>query len=396
MSSSLLSVSSLNIQIKSLLEATFMHIRVEGEVASATYHSSGHLYFSIKDNKSTIKCVMWRSSVAKMKFRIQKGLHIVVEGSVSVYTPKGEYQFQVVHIEPYGQGALALAYEQLKKKLEAKGYFEKSHKKPIPKYIQSVALVTAKQSAGLYDMLKIIEKRWALVEVTIVDTLVQGQHASKQIASALKYADSLGVDVVIVGRGGGSAEDLWCFNEEAVADALYAMQTPVVSAVGHEVDVMIADYVADLRAPTPSASIEMILPDSQELLYFLNTLTERYQDALMHHLQANQQKIEALQERLYQVSPLRSIQNIEQKFTHIQEEFERLVLWKILQKEQQLSALEQQLKLQNPALHEKKGWGQLSKDGEIIALESLEANIQCILSNTTTNLQLLCLNKYEF
>jgi len=396
MSSSLLSVSSLNIQIKSLLEATFMHIRVEGEVASATYHTSGHLYFSIKDNTSTIKCVMWRSSVAKMKFRIEKGLHIVVEGSVSVYTPKGEYQFQVVHIEPYGQGAMALAYEQLKKKLEAKGYFEKSHKKPIPKYIQSVALVTAKQSAGLYDMLKIIEKRWALVEVTIVDTLVQGQHASKQIASALAYADSLNVDVVIVGRGGGSAEDLWCFNEEAVADALYVMQTPVVSAIGHEVDVMIADYVADLRAPTPSASIEMILPDSQELLYFLNTLTERYQDALMHHLQANQQKIEALQQRLYQLSPLRSIQNIEQNFTHLQEEFKRLVLFKMLQKEQQLSALEQQLKRQNPALHEKKGWGQLSKDGEIIALEAIEANTQCILSNTTTNLQLLCLNKYEF
>lgn len=396
MSNSLLSVSSLNTQIKSLLEATFMHIGVEGEVASATYHTSGHLYFSIKDNKSIIKCVMWRSSVAKMKFRIEKGLHIVVEGSVSVYTPKGEYQFQVVNIEPYGQGAMALAYEQLKKKLEAKGYFDKAHKKPIPKYIQRIALVTAKQSAGLYDMLKIIEKRWALVEVTIVDTLVQGQEASKEIASALAYADTLDVDVVIVGRGGGSAEDLWCFNEEAVADALYTMDTPVVSAIGHEVDVMIADYVSDLRAPTPSASIEMILPDSQELLYFLNTLTERYSDALKYHFQRNQQMIDTLHQRLSQTSPLRSIQNIEQTFNHLQEEFLRVISFTFVQKKQLLDSFEQQLKLQNPVLQEKKGWGQLSKDGKIIPLDALETNEQCRLSNSKIHLQLLCLNKYEF
>ena len=185
MSQSMMSVSSLNTKIKSLLEATFMHTLVEGEVASVTYHTSGHLYFSIKDDKSSIKCVMWRSSVAKMKFRIEKGMHIVVEGSISVYTPRGEYQFQTVRIEPYGQGALALAYEQLKEKLKEKGYFSRERKKNIPKHIQKLALVTAKDSAALHDMLKIIEQRWPLLEVTIVDTLVQGEQAAPQDSSCI-------------------------------------------------------------------------------------------------------------------------------------------------------------------------------------------------------------------
>ncbi len=296
MSQAMMSVSSLNTKIKSLLEATFMHILVDGEVASATYHTSGHLYFSIKDKESSIKCVMWRSSVSKMKFRIEKGMHIVVEGSVSVYTPRGEYQFQTVRIEPYGKGALALAYEQLKEKLKEKGYFDAHKKQTIPKHIQKIALVTAKESAALYDMLKIIEKRWPLLEVMIVDTLVQGEQAAPQIAKSLVYADSLGVDVVIVGRGGGSAEDLWSFNEEVVADAIYRMQTPVVSAVGHEVDVMISDLVADLRAPTPSAAMEMILPDMQEIHYTLSEISERFSYTMVQKLQYSVRELKHVEE----------------------------------------------------------------------------------------------------
>ena len=303
MSQAMMSVSSLNTKIKSLLEATFMHILVEGEVASATYHSSGHLYFSIKDKGSSIKCVMWRSAVAKMKFRIEKGMHIVVEGSVSVYTPRGEYQFQTVRIEPYGQGALALAYEQLKEKLKEKGYFDAQKKQAIPKHIQKIALVTAKESAALYDMLKIIEKRWPLLEVMVIDTLVQGEKAGTQIAKSLAYADSLGVDVVVVGRGGGSAEDLWSFNEEVVADAIFMMQTPVVSAVGHEVDVMISDHVADLRAPTPSAAMEMILPDVQEIHYTLSEISERFSYTIRLKLQYSVGDLKHVEEKLLRSSP---------------------------------------------------------------------------------------------
>jgi exodeoxyribonuclease VII large subunit len=329
MSQAMISVSSLNTKIKSLLEATFLHIIVEGEVASVTYHTSGHLYFSIKDKESAIKCVMFRSNATRLKFRIEKGMHIVIEGSVGVYTPRGEYQFYAVHVEPYGKGALALAYEQLKEKLKEKGYFDDARKRPIPKVIQKIALVTAKQSAALHDMLKIIEKRWPLLEVIIVDTLVQGEEAASQIARALKYADGLGADVVVVGRGGGSTEDLWCFNDERIADTLFEMKTPVVSAVGHEVDVMISDFVADLRAPTPSAAMEMILPDSQEILYTLGEYTERFRHSVQQKLEQNRRELNYAKEALLRASPFRRLKESQEKFTRLEEEFKRVMAYRI-------------------------------------------------------------------
>jgi len=409
MSQSMMSVSSLNTKIKSLLEATFMHTMVEGEVASVTYHTSGHLYFSIKDDKSSIKCVMWRSSVAKMKFRIEKGMHIVVEGSVSVYTPRGEYQFQTVRIEPYGQGALALAFEQLKKKLKEKGYFDATHKKPIPKQIEKIALVTAKESAALYDMLKIIEKRWAMVEVYIVDTLVQGEQASEQIANALMYADTLGVDVVVVGRGGGSAEDLWAFNEERVADAIYAMKTPTVSAVGHEVDVMISDFVADLRAPTPSAAIEMILPDSNEILYALDGMAERFTTLLHQQIKEKEVALQYLESRLLQIAPTRKLDFLQQQFKDVGVQLNQVMGYKVEQYALQLPKLQTQLEqnlsfvlrekeqvfefikekfmLHNPKLKSKKGWAEVTQDGQKIELESLKVQERFSISDAKTKVE---------
>lgn len=411
----MMTVSSLNTKIKSLLEATFMHILVEGEVASVTYHSSGHLYFSIKDDKSAIKCVMWRSSVARMKFRIEKGMHIVVEGSVSVYTPRGEYQFQTVRIEPYGKGALALAYEQLKERLKAKGYFDAHRKKPMPKSIRKIALVTAKESAALYDMLKIIEKRWPLLEVTIVDTLVQGESAAGQIARSLRYADRLGADVVVVGRGGGSAEDLWCFNEEVVADAIFSMQTPVVSAVGHEVDVMISDYVADLRAPTPSAAMEMILPDRSEILYALSEYEERFGQAINSKLIQSARELRHLEEMLHRSSPLRRLEESKMEFKRMQEEFRRTITYKmerfesvlpgmreafaqtmqftLQRKEQQLEYTLKKLQMSDPRLQCRPGWAQVSMDGKSIALDAIEKNVHFILEDAHTKIEAVCVSK---
>ena len=390
MSQSMMSVSSLNTKIKSLLEATFMHILVEGEVASVTYHTSGHVYFSLKDKESSIKCVMWRSSVAKLKFRIEKGMHIVIEGSVGVYTPRGEYQFYVVHVEPYGKGALALAYEQLKERLKAKGYFDAQRKKPIPKHIKKIALVTAKESAALHDMLKIIEHRWPLLEVLIVDTLVQGEQAAEQIANALRYADSLDVDVVVVGRGGGSAEDLWSFNEEVVADAIFAMQTPVVSAVGHEVDVMISDFVADMRAPTPSAAMEMILPDAREILYTLAESSERFTYMMEQKLQRLLRELRHAEEVLLRSSPSRQLYETESKFTRLEDEFKRVMQYKLErfssslpevtknyrqsmvfileQKSQYVEYMHKKLMMNDPKLQCRKGWAQISVEGKTIAL----------------------------
>ncbi|KYJ86339.1 exodeoxyribonuclease VII large subunit [Sulfurovum riftiae] len=415
MSLDLMSVSSLNTKIKSLLEATFMHILVEGEVASVTYHSSGHLYFSIKDDKSAIKCVMWRSSVSRMKFRIEKGMHIVVEGSVSVYTPRGEYQFQTVRIEPYGKGALALAFEQLKERLKAKGYFDAQRKKPIPRQIERIALVTAKESAALYDMLKIIEKRWPLVEVIIVDTLVQGDTAASQIANALRYADSLGVDVVVVGRGGGSAEDLWCFNEELVADAIHAMRTPVVSAVGHEVDVLISDYVADLRAPTPSAAMEMILPDRHEILYTLSEYEERFKRAIESRLTQAVRELKHMEEMFHRTSPLRRLEESKMEFKRLEEEFKRLISYKmerfeaalpdvretfrqtlyftLQQKEQHLDYLLKKFQMSDPRSQCRRGWAQVSQEGKPVALHAIEADETFILEDAETKIEAVCINK---
>jgi len=415
--STMMTVSSLNTKIKSLLEATFMHILVEGEVASATYHASGHLYFTIKDDKSAIKCVMWRSSVARMKFRIEKGMHIVVEGSVSVYTPRGEYQFQTVKIEPYGKGALALAFEQLKEKLKTQGYFDKHRKKPIPKEIRRLVLVTAKESAAVHDMLKIIEKRWPLVEVSVVDTLVQGENAGRSIASALKYADMLDADVVIVGRGGGSTEDLWAFNEEVVADAIFAMKTPVVSAVGHEVDVLISDYVADLRAPTPSAAIEMVLPDKNELLYLLDETAEHFVRALEGQLLRKIQQLKHMEALLKQQAPTRKLQEIEQAFERLHQEYARTLRYKLEQyimqlqplrdrfeqsmamvlhqKEQQAGYLYEKMKMSDPRLQCKEGWAQVSYQKRPVSLSKIEPKMQFVLEDAKTRLEAVCLSKKE-
>jgi len=416
--SNLMTVTSLNTKIKSLLEATFMHILVEGEVASFTYHTSGHLYFSIKDKESAIKCVMWRSSVSRMKFRIEKGMHIVIEGSLGVYTPRGEYQFYAVKIEPYGQGALALAFEQLKEKLNGKGYFDAQRKKAIPRHIGKIALVTAKESAALHDMLKIIEKRWPLLEVVIVDTLVQGDTAAQQIARSLRYADSLGADVIVVGRGGGSTEDLWAFNEEAVADAIFVLETPVVSAVGHEVDVLISDYVADLRAPTPSAAIEMILPDKQEILYTLDELLIRYRQIMVQTLESKQQNVKYVEALLTRSSPSRRLQESQAEFQRIEAEFKRVIRYKLerfsaeipnvlqsfeqnihfilQQKEQHLEYVLKKMQMSDPRLQCKSGWAQVLVNDRSIALEAIEVNETFVLEDASVKIEAVCVDKRKY
>lgn len=411
----MMSVSSLNNKIKSLLETTFVHILVEGEVSSATYHTSGHLYFTIKDNESSLKCVMFKSSVAKLKFRIETGQHIIVEGSLGVFVPRGEYQFYAVHIEPYGQGALALAYEQLKEKLSQKGYFDSSIKKAIPKIVRSIALVTAKDSAALHDMLKIIDKRWPLLEVTIVDTLVQGDQAPAQIAKAIKCADKLNVDVVVTGRGGGSSEDLWAFNSEIVADAIFEAKTPIVSAVGHEIDVMISDFVADLRAPTPSAAMEMILPDKQEVLQILDNYLEDLKNNTIRNLSSMEKQLENLQENARRNSPYSKIKHMEQQYREIKDDmmrisrfltsnFEKLPneLGKNLknqfalvlhQKEYLLEELKKHFVLSNPALRCTDGWAQVLVNNHLSRLENINIQDRFELQDSTVKMTVECVEK---
>ena len=387
MNNSTMTVSSLNTKIKSLLETTFMHILVEGEVSSVTYHNSGHVYFSIKDKNSSIKCVMFRSNANRMKFRLERGQRVIVNGSISVYTPRGEYQLMTVSVEPFGRGALELAYEQLKRKLQQKGYFDPARKKPQPKYIKKLALVTASRSAGLQDSLKIIDKRWRLVEVTIIDTLVQGDRSASQIAEALAYADTLGVDAIVVGRGGGSREDLWAFNEEIVADAIFNLNTFVVSAVGHEVDVLISDFVADLRAPTPSASIEMILPDQNEILYTLSEMQNRYLRTIKQIISIKETAIKSLSQELQRQSVSRKITLVERDFQNLQEEFNRTMDYKFSQYQSKLALLTQQLKLNDPKLKQKDGWAEIILNGKRVKLSTIKRGDRFILMDIENRIE---------
>ena len=335
----ILRVAELNEQIKSLLESHFQQVYVEGEVSRPTYHSSGHLYFTLKDEKSSIRCVMFRSDLRGVPFRVEEGQHLIIHGRIGLYAPRGEYQIYAKELHPAGTGSLQLAFEQLKKRLQAQGYFDK--KRPLPSFVRSIALVTSKTGAALQDMLRIIDKRWPLVKVYVVDTLVQGKEAADSIAQALQTADGLGVDVVVVGRGGGSLEDLWAFNEEIVAKAIYGMRTPVVSAVGHEIDYVISDFVADHRAPTPSAAMELILPDQGEWLVRIDDLMERLSHRMEGLLAQKSQALHHLFSSLKQQSPRQRLHFFAQEIQSLGRNFSQAISMLWLQKERQIPQVEQ-------------------------------------------------------
>lgn len=389
-----LSVSTLNNQVKSLLEATFLHVSVEGEVSRPTYHSSGHLYFTLKDADSSISCVMFKGNTKSLKFQVEEGLSVVVHGSISVFSPRGTYQINCTSMEPSGSGALALAYEQLKAKLGAKGYFEVGRKKPLPRFVNHIALVTSSTGAALQDMLRVATKRWPLVKITLIDTLVQGEGAKFAIASNIARADALGADVIIVGRGGGSVEDLWAFNEEVVADAIFTCKTPVVSSVGHEIDYVISDFVADMRAPTPSAAMEMILPDSAEMLQRLDSMMEQSHLLFRRMLHTKEEQLEQLK-RLFakrsmdeKLSVMKSevtllLRQLNDKMLLLQREKSAQVSFLIEQlsfqtrqnlvkKEQLLSSYSLALNAKEPSREQKECYAQVVKAGKKVALEKIK------------------------
>src|SRR5579871_5543501 len=258
-------VSELTERISEMLESAFDDVWVEGEVSNCHAAQSGHIYFTLKDARAQVKCVCFRDQARGLKCRPEDGLHLTVRGSIGVYQPRGEYQIYVSYIEPVGVGALQLAFEQLKKKLAAEGLFDESRKKPLPVLPRCIGLVTSPTGAAVRDILRILKRRFANVHVQIYPVKVQGEGAAKEIAAGLKYFSTAKfADVVILARGGGSLEDLWAFNEEIVARAISESRLPVISGVGHETDFTIADFVADLRAPTPSAAAEIVVRSRAE------------------------------------------------------------------------------------------------------------------------------------
>lgn len=269
----ILTVTQLTAGIKSLLERNFEHLWVEGEISNLRLPSSGHLYFTLKDESAQVRAVMFRMQNRLLKFAPADGLQVICYGRLSVYEPRGEYQIVVDYVEPKGVGALQLAFEQLKEKLAAEGLFDPAHKKPLPHLPQKIGIITSPTGAAIRDMLQIIARRFANVQILLYPVRVQGQGAAQEIVRAISELNEWpGVEVIIVGRGGGSLEDLWAFNEEIVARAIFHSRLPVISAVGHEVDFTIADFVADLRAPTPSAAAELVVRNKVELLQALESL----------------------------------------------------------------------------------------------------------------------------
>ena len=290
----MLSVSELNEQAKSLLETTFDYVEVKGEISRLTKHSSGHWYFTLKDEKAAVSAVMYRMNNAKLKFDVTDAMKVVIYGKVSLYTPSGSYQLVATTLRPDGEGELELAFRQLKERLEREGLFEISHKKPIPRLPKRIALVTSSTSAALQDMLKVVSTRWKLSKILIFDALTQGENAPSSLIRALKKADLSGADVIVLARGGGSREDLWCFNDEGLARAIYDAATPVVSAIGHEIDYVISDFVADRRALTPSAAMLDILPDSEAFLQYIDKLEDELRGVIGLKLANKKSRLEIL------------------------------------------------------------------------------------------------------
>lgn len=304
-----LTIEELNLSIKQLLEGQLSMIWVRGEISNFKAHTSGHFYFSLKDSKSQISAVMFRGHNSRLRFKPTDGMEVIVRGRISVYEPRGSYQILCEMMEPVGAGALQKAFEQLKAKLKAEGLFEAARKKPIPHMPRHVAVVTSPTGAAIRDILNILSRRAPWLPVTVVPTVVQGESAAPQICEALLKAQKLpDVDVIIVGRGGGSIEDMWCFNDERLARLVAASPIPVISAVGHEIDFTIADFVADLRAPTPSAAAELVAKSSQELTNKLQQLEKLLALNIQKYLKILAQKCQLLAKSL--VDPQKRLQDL--------------------------------------------------------------------------------------
>jgi exodeoxyribonuclease VII large subunit len=291
-----LTVSELTEKIKGTLEGLFPSVWVSGEISNFSRPSSGHCYLTLKDDGAQIRGVVWRTAASRVRFDLHDGLEVVCQGYLDVYAPRGSYQLVIQQIEPKGLGALELALRQLRQRLMAEGLFEPARKRPLPKFPRRIAFVTSPTGAAIRDFLEVLRRRWRGVDVLVVPVRVQGDGAAAEIAAGIELANRLAqpVDVIVVGRGGGSLEDLWAFNEEVVVRAIFASRIPIVSAVGHEIDVTLSDLVADVRALTPSEAAERVAPAADEVMAFLRHQQRRLWQALRTRAAADRARLEAL------------------------------------------------------------------------------------------------------
>lgn len=387
MAKNVYSVAQVNRYIKNMFTQDFMlnRIYVKGEVSNCKYHTSGHIYFSLKDESGAIACVMFagdrRSGLA---FRMQEGQKVIVLGSVSVYERDGRYQLYAREIMPDGEGDLYRQFELLKKDLEEMGMFAQEFKQPIPFYSRTIGIVTAPTGAAIRDIMNISRRRNPYVQLVLYPALVQGEQAADSIVRGIRTLDQYGVDVIIAGRGGGSMEDLWAFNEEKVARAIFECRTPIISAVGHETDTTIADYVADLRAPTPSAAAELAVTDYWQLMSGLELYRNQLADRLEQKIHNDRQRAEYLKLRLLQASPEYQLREKKQYAADLEERLKRSMDQKLTDRKHKIALYAERLDGVSPLKKLQQGYSYTeASDGKALRSVSQVAPSDLLLIHVT-------------
>lgn len=357
-----LTVSQLTREIKQCVEGEFPAVWVTGEISNFTRATSGHCYLTLKDESAQLRAIIWRGMANRLRFELQNGLEVVAAGRLEVYEARGAYQLIIEQCEPLGVGELELAFRQLRDKLASEGLFDPEHKKPLPAFPRRIALITSPTSAAVRDMLQVLTRRWRGADILIVPVAVQGEGAAEEIAAALRAVSAMDqIDVIITGRGGGSLEDLWAFNEEVVARAIYDCPIPVVSAVGHEIDVTIADLVADRRALTPSEAGELVVPDAVEVGRNLDRLRERIVSALRQRAISARTGLEAVATRRVFTHPTERIHALQQQLDDLDARARRAVGQILRDAGQQLAAISASLEALSPLAVLQRGYS-LTRD----------------------------------
>ena len=344
-----LTPSSLNRLVRDLLGDALPQVWIEGELSNVAKPASGHLYFTLKDSGAQVRCAMFKLKASTLRFRPADGMQVLLRARVGLYEPRGEFQLVAEYMEPAGEGALQREFEQLKARLEAEGLFEPTRKRALPRFSRRIGVITSATGAAVRDVLSVLARRWPLAEVEVLPVPVQGREAPPAIVAMLRKASaSARYDVLLLTRGGGSLEDLWAFNEEAVARAVHASAVPVVCAVGHEIDFSIADFVADLRAPTPSAAAELLVPDAVAIERHLQQLQQRMITLQQRRLQANAQRLDHLQARLQAQRPQARLARDHERLLHLQRRLATVLREQSQRRHTRLERLHARLLAQHP------------------------------------------------
>lgn len=394
-------VTQVNMYIKALLDEVQLvqSIYISGEISNFKhYYQSGHMYFTIKDEKSQLKCVMFSSDNSRLRFEPQNGMKVICFGKLGVYERDGVYQLYVRDMQPKGTGELQIAFEQLKQKLEAEGLFDERHKKPIPKYPEKIGIASSNMGAAKEDMKSVISRRFPLCEVISLHTIVQGENAPADIADSICRLDKMGVDTIIVGRGGGSIEELWAFNTEEVARAVFECNTPIISAVGHETDYTICDFVADLRAPTPSAAAELAVPDITSERMNINNFEITLESLINNIIVSKKAELDALIKNSALMDSDKFFDNISAKLNEYDYKMKTAVSSVVTKKESRLLQLASMLNALSPLAVMSRGYAIISKDKNTVDSANLlkkGETIQIDFSDGEVNAVVSEVKKYE-